>query len=101
MLYEYKCECGHRAEEFFPYKDYQSTIPCPVCFDTMHRVFTTFALHEPKRKTPNGMVELGNDYPSVKEVDHMDGIEQTINEVLDSGVDLDGSGDLELNKLSA
>lgn len=100
MLYEFKCKCGHVTEEFMSYKQYEIPM-CVVCDQKMERVFTPFAFHEHKRKIKEGVVELGNEYPEPTKVDHMKGVENKIHEVLESGVDLDGSNDFELNRLSA
>ena len=94
MIYEFHCDaCDDNYELFFSHKEYHIP-PCPVCQGEMKRVFTAPAIHEPKKRLPPGVVELGNEYQEPTKVDHMAGVEQEILEHVNNS-------DMELSKLDA
>jgi hypothetical protein len=96
MLYEFYCNtCDTNTEIFFTsHKEYH--IPnCVVCNKPLIRVFTAPSLRcNGIKKTPNGMVEMGNDYPSIPTVDRYAGVEKEMHEYINS------NSDLEMSKLN-
>lgn len=101
-LYEFKCTCGKRVEEFFMVKE-EKRCRCIVCGEMMQRVYTPPAVRPNGiKRTPAGAVELGTEYPSVPAPrDRFENAEHELAQVIEQAPDLDGSGDCELSKLNA
>lgn len=87
-LYGFSCSCGAEIEEFRHVSECSSPKECPICNNDMQRVFTPPAVRPNGiRKTPSGLVELGNERPEPKKVDYMDGIERIANDFLNQSSD--------------
>lgn len=93
MIYEFHCNtCDHDYEFWFKsYKDLEAPF-CQACGATMVRKYTAPALRcNGMHKTPKGMVEMGNDYPTMPQVDRYAGVEQAMSEYVSNNSDMEMS----------
>jgi putative FmdB family regulatory protein len=101
-LYEFRCRCGRKREEFFFVAE-EKVLKCDQCGCTMSRQFTAPAIRigSIAHRAPSGAVETGTEYPKPSTVpDRFENVEREIAQVIEHAPDLDGSGDCELSKLN-
>lgn len=102
MIYVFKCtSCGYKNDYWYKsWRDLDEPPDCQCCGDEMQRVYTAPAIRPNGiKKAPPGTVEVGNEQPEPRQIDHMVGIEDKIYEAINT-CDLDGSGDYELRNLN-
>lgn len=92
MLYEFRCnECNTNTEIFFTSHNEYHIPSCVVCNNKLTRVYTAPALRcNGIRKTQPGLIEMGNDYPSVEKKDESyDTLDKEINEYINNNSEME------------
>lgn len=68
MTYPFKCSCGYHTEITKHHSEAALLEVCPQCGDVMSRVWTPFSFRVGlvSKKTPAGMIEIGNENANVQ-----------------------------------